>query len=170
MAVFLIPATHAEPVRPYLEGVAKSLVERLWGADGPPWGTTLSSIEDVVRSVRHVLAEKMLDEALQRQAGTAADRPEAFRPCPECGLEPAPDPGRDEARVVATTVGEAEWTEPGTYCRKCRRSFFPSVQEPGHRPHGDQPGLAGQDRAVGHDGRVVRPRQRRAGEQPLAED
>lgn len=169
MAVFLIPATHAEPVRPYLEGVAKSLVERLWGADGPPWGTTLSSIEDVVRSVRHVLAEKMLDEALQRQAGAAADRPQAFRPCPGCGGEPEPDP-EGEARIVATTVGEAEWTEPGTYCRKCRRCFFPPVQEPGHRPHGDQPGLASQDRAVGHDVLFVRPKQRRAGKQPLAGD
>jgi hypothetical protein len=169
MARFLIPTAPAEPVRPYLDGVAKSLVERLWGADGPAWGTTLSSIEDVIRSVRHVLAEKMLDEALQRQAGTVAGRPGAFRACPKCGGEPEPGP-EGEPRIVATTVGEAEWAEPGTYCRKCRRSFFPPVQEPGHRPHGDQPGLAGQDREVGHDGRVVRPKQRRPGERPLAGD
>ena len=169
MAVFLIPTAHADPVRPYLEGVAKSLVERLWGPDGPAWGTTLCCIEDVVRSVRHALAEKMLDEALQRQAGTAAGRPQPFRCCPKRGREPEPD-FQGEPRIVATTVGEAEWTEPGTCCRKCRRSFFPSVQEPGHRPRRHQPGLAGQDRAVGHDGPVVQAGQRRPAEQLLAGD
>ena len=126
MARFLIPTAPAEPVRPYLEGVARSLVERLYGSDGPAWGTTLCSIEDTIRAVRHVLAEKMLDEALQRQAASVAERPQTFRACPGCGGEPEPDPDRDEPRILATTVGEAEWTEPGAYCRKCRRAFFPS--------------------------------------------
>jgi len=168
MARFLIPTAHADPIRPYLEGVAKSLVERLFGPAGPAWGTSLSSIEDVVRSVRHVLAEKMLDEALQRQADAVADRPGPFRACPKCGGEPEPDPERGEPRIVATTVGEAEWTEPGACCRKCRRSFFPSVQEPGHRPHRGQPGLAGPSLADRRDGLVVPAGQRRPGEQPLA--
>ena len=140
MARFLIPTAFADAVRPYLDGVAKSLVDRLYGPGGPAWGTSLSSIEDVVRSVRHALSEKMLDESLQRQADTAQERPDAYRSCPKCGGEPGPDPERDEPRIVATTVGEAEWTEPGTCCRKCRQSFFPSVQEPGHRPLHHQPG------------------------------
>lgn len=160
MARFLIPVAHAEPVRPYLDGVAKSLVERLWGCDGPDWGTRLSAIEDVIRSVRHVLSEKMLDEALQRQADAAGKRPDEFRSCPKCGGAPEPDPDSDEQRIVATTVGEAEWTEPGTFCRKCRRAFFPPVQEPGDRPHGDQPGARSQDRAGRGHGVVVRPGRR----------
>lgn len=132
MARFLIPTAPADPVRPYLEGVAKSLVERLFGRAGPQWGTSLSSIEDVIRSVRHVLSQRMLDEALQRQANSVADRPDDFRLCPGCGGEPQPGPDLDEPRTLATTVGEAQWAEPAAYCRKCRRAFFPSVQEPGH--------------------------------------
>src|SRR5216684_917196 len=41
-----------EKVRPYLEGVAKNLVDRLYGPGGPPWGTKLSELEDVVVAIR----------------------------------------------------------------------------------------------------------------------
>ena len=132
MARFKISTRQADPVRPYLEGVAKSLVDRLYGAQGPAWGTKLSEIEDTVLAIRQVLSEKMLDEALQRQADTAEQRPADFRCCPKCGQEVAKDPDKDDdPRVLKTKAGEAEWQEPVTYCRKCRRSFFPSDQESG---------------------------------------
>ena len=122
----------ADPVRPYLEGVAKSLVERVYGDKGPAWGTKLSEIEDTIMAIRQVLSEKMLDEALQRQAHTAPERPAAWRCCPKCGRQVEDKPKEDaDPRLLATKVGEAEWLEPETYCRKCRRSFFPSDQEPG---------------------------------------
>ena len=162
MARFLIPTAPAEPVRPYLEGVARSLVDRLYGSDGPARGTTLSSIEDVILSVRHVLSEKMLDEALQRQADSVAERPGAFRACPGCGGEPEPDPTLDEHRILLTVVGEAEWREPGAYCRECRRAFSPSGHEPGDRPHGPEPNAAGQGRPGRDDERVVHPGQCRS--------
>jgi hypothetical protein len=135
MARYQIPTAAADPVRPYLEGVAKSLVDRLYGANGPAWGTRLSALEDTIKAVRQVLSEKMLDEALQRQANTVAERPADFRCCPQCGREVDRDPDRDDFRIHQTDVGEAQWREPATYCRRCRRSFFPSDQEPGHRPH-----------------------------------
>jgi hypothetical protein len=130
MARSKISTIPADPVRAYVEGVAKSLIDRLYGPDGPAWGTKLAELEDMVLSVRQVLSEKMLDEALQRQANTVAARPEPFRCCSKCGKEvEARDP---EPRIMQTLGGEAEWLEPATYCNRCRRSFFPSGQESGH--------------------------------------
>jgi hypothetical protein len=124
MARSTISTAAADPIRPLIEELAKDLVDRLYGHHGPAWGTKLTEIEDTVLAVRQVLSEKMLDEALSRQASTAEDRPNLFRCCPTCGreVEPAdPDP-----RIIATRAGEAEWLEPSSNCRKCRRSFFPS--------------------------------------------
>ena len=56
-----------EEVRPYVEGVAKNLVDKLYGPQGPAWGTTLTDIEDLLLEVREVLTEKMLDVALAHQ-------------------------------------------------------------------------------------------------------
>lgn len=118
-----------EQVRPYLEGVAKNLVDRLYGPDGPAWGTKLTELEDVVLAVREALTEKMLGQALERQAATSERRPEPYQNCPSCARPlQAEDP---EPRLVQTRAGEAEWLEPNTHCRRCRRSFFPSVEESG---------------------------------------
>jgi hypothetical protein len=119
-----------EPVQAYLEGVAKSLVERIYGPNGLPWGTKLTELEDMVLAVREVLSESMLAQALQRQAQAAPQRPEPFQPCPGCGgpAEAKPDP---QPRNVQTRAGEAEWDEPHCYCRTCRQAFFPSEPKPG---------------------------------------
>ena len=61
-----------EEVRPYVEGVAKNLIDKLYGPDGPAWGTKLTELEDLVVALRDVLGEKMLAEALARQAVSAA--------------------------------------------------------------------------------------------------
>ena len=158
MARSKISTAPADPVRPYLEGVAKSLVDRLYGDKGPAWGTKLTAIEDTIKAIRQVLSEKMLDEALQRQANTVAERPADFQCCPKCGKEVARHPESDDCRIHQTDVGEVEWQEPATYCRKCRRSFFPSDQEPGNRPHGVEPNAATQDRARRDEEPVVRGR------------
>ena len=157
MAQFTISTAPADPVRPYLEGVAKSLVDRLYGDKGPAWGTTLSTIEDTIQAVRHVLSEKMLDEALQRQANTVDERPEPFQCCPKCGskVQKDKDPDKDRQRTLSTIVGDAEWCEPETYCRKCRRSFFPSGHEFGDRPQRTQPDPSGQGRACRDEEFVV---------------
>jgi hypothetical protein len=119
-----------EPVRAYVEGVAKSLVDRLYGPQGPAWGTRLTEIEDVLLAIRDTLTEEMLKQSLQRQAQTSGERPEPYRCCPGCQgpVEPRPDP---EPRNVQTRAGEAAWDEPNEYCRKCRQAFFPSEQELG---------------------------------------
>lgn len=119
-----------DDVRPELDGFAKYLADRLWGAKGPAWGTSLTEIENLVVAVRDAMAEKMLHQALQRQAADSAERPPEFRDCPGCGQ---PAAARDpEPRLVRTRAGEAEWQEPREDCPRCRRAFFPSVEKPRH--------------------------------------
>jgi hypothetical protein len=117
-----VPAL-VQPVEPYLEGVAKCLVDRLYGPEGLPWGTKLEELVDTVDAVRTLLSEKMLARALERQAQN--QRPEPFRNCSGCG-GPVTDQPDAEPRQVQTRVGEAEWDEPHGYCRTCRQAFFPS--------------------------------------------
>jgi hypothetical protein len=119
-----------ENVRPYVEGVAKNLVDKLYGPDGPAWGTKLTEIEDLLLAVRAVLTDKMLAEALARQAVAQAHSPPAYRTCPGC-QQPLSCAQTNE-RLVETRAGDAAWAEPEGYCDRCRRSFFPSGQEPGH--------------------------------------
>ncbi len=110
-------------------GRRQNLVEKLYGPQGPAWGTKLTQIEDVFLEIREMLTEKMLDETLARQAA-AGERPAPYRACPGCQ---APLPCADaNPRILKTRAGEAEWPEPEAYCDRCRRSFFPSVPEPGH--------------------------------------
>jgi hypothetical protein len=119
-----------EEVRPYVEGVAKYLIDKLYGPDGPPWGTKLTEIEDLFLAIRDVLSEQMLADALARQAAVHATGPTAYRTCPGC-QQTLLCPESNE-RIVETRAGDAEWAEPEGYCDRCRRSFFPSIQEPGH--------------------------------------
>ena len=112
-------------VRLYLQGVAKSLVDRLYGASGPVLGTTLTDLEQTTAALQRCLAEHLLKAALSRQADLAAL---ASAACPSCQQATLPRP--PEPRVVNTTVGSAEWLEPHSFCLKCRKAFFPSVQSP----------------------------------------
>jgi hypothetical protein len=118
-----------EEVQPYVEGVAKNLVEKLYGPEGPPWGTTLTEIEQLLLDLRDVLTEKVLAEALARQAATHGQRPPRYRCCPGCQEPLTCDDS--EPRIVHTDTGDAHWQEPQAYCRQCRQAFFPSVPEPG---------------------------------------
>ena len=119
-----------EKVQPYVEGVAKNLIDKLYGPDGPAWGTKLTEIEDLFVAIRAVLSEKMLAEALARQAAADAKGPAGSCSCPGC-QQPL-DCGDTNERTLQTRAGEACWAEPEGYCDRCRRSFFPSVPEPGH--------------------------------------
>ena len=120
-----------EEIRSYVEGVAKNLVEKLYGPHGPAWGTQLTEIEDLLLEIREVLTEKMLDLTLTQQAATADPCPPLYRNCPGCHQPLSCDD--THPRVLQTRAGEAQWPEPEGYCDRCRRAFFPSVQKPGHR-------------------------------------
>src|ERR1700685_4407058 len=97
-----------EAVRPYLEGVAKNLADKLYGPRGPAWDTRLTQIEDLLLELRDVLTEEMLAQVLARQPPPA---PAALPPtCPGC-QQPLPC-GQRQPRRLRTRVGEAEWSEP----------------------------------------------------------
>ena|SRR3712207_2276966 len=118
-----------EEVRPYVEGVAKNLIDKLYGPDGPAWGTKLTEMEDLFVAIRAVPSETMLADAPARQAAAQAKGPTAYRTCPGC-QQPLACEDTNE-RIVQTRAGDACWAEPEGYGDRCRRSFFPSVQEPG---------------------------------------
>lgn len=119
-------------VRFYVEGVAKNLVEKLYGPQGPAWGTKLSEIEALCLDIRDMLCDEILEVALQRQAATHEQQTkEEFRCCPSCQRPLDWDQKETQERIVQTDAGTAAWSEPEGHCRRCRRSFFPSVPKPG---------------------------------------
>lgn len=114
--------------RVLVQGMAKNLVERLYGPDGPPWGTQFTELEDLAVQLGEVFQESLMSQALNRQATAFENREN--KTCPGCGR---PTAERDpEPRIVDSRAGEAQGQEPHRYCDQWRKSFFPSVQEPGH--------------------------------------
>ena len=116
--------------KPYLEGVAKNLADKLYGPAGPPRGTQFVDLEELAVQLSRVMAQELINRSLERQAARPSDGSSGEDdPCPSCrgpGEVEAPEP-----RVVTTRVGEAEWSEPHRFCDRCRRSFFPSVPKLG---------------------------------------
>ena len=114
MAFVKSPSSPADAVRPYLEGVAKHLADRIWEPNGPAWGTSLTELEDLFVSLRQILSDKLLHAALQRQAsGEPTHQPTTLRDCPSCSGPT--EPREPEPRIVKTKCGEAEWQEPHAY-------------------------------------------------------
>lgn len=117
-------------IRPVVAAAAKNLANHLWGSQGPAWGTSFSSLEELTAQISDLLGSQLLHQALQRQADQPL--PEPLQVCPACS-GPLDDQPR-EPRSVHTTAGTTDWQEPARHCPRCRRAFFPSEQEPGHRP------------------------------------
>lgn len=127
-----VARTNPDPiaeVRHYLQGVAKVLVDRLYGPHGPAWGTRLQTLEDTIALIHSTLGEHLLGQALTRQSQACSQAAQAEPvSCPGCQRPTQARP--PEPRVVLTDVGLAQWLEPQHYCPRCRRAFFPSIQEP----------------------------------------
>lgn len=128
MAAKPIATKQVDELRPLIHGVAKNFMERVYGPQGPAWGTQFSDLEELAVQIGQAVSQQMLDQALQRQA--ALPVPAEDRLCPAC-RQPAAC-GDPEPRIVTTRAGEAQWQEPQSYCPRCRRSFFPSVQATGN--------------------------------------
>ena len=54
----VVPAVVTDRSEPYLEGVAQSLVDRIYGPDGLPWGAKLEELVDTVDAVRQMLEKE----------------------------------------------------------------------------------------------------------------
>ncbi|HKB41269.1 MAG TPA: hypothetical protein VKD72_32895 [Gemmataceae bacterium] len=117
-------------LRPVVAAAAKNLAYHLYGPEGPPWGTSFASLEELATLLGRQFGAELLQQALQRQAAQPA--PAELNCCPCCSgplVERPPEP-----RSVRTDTGLADWKEPARHCPRCRRAFFPPEQEPGHRP------------------------------------
>jgi hypothetical protein len=115
-------------LRPVLQAAAKNLLHHLYGSEGPAWGTSFAQMEQMAELLSDYLGSEVLRQALQRQAQQPIPPP--LQHCPSCGR---PTQARDPApRSVQTNQGTVDWQEPASYCDRCRKAFFPSVQKPGH--------------------------------------
>ena|SRR5262249_12252283 len=119
-----------DELRPVVATAAKNLATHLYGREGPAWGTSFAAIEELAVLIGRQLGSELIQQALQRQASRPT--PPGLSCCPACSgpLDERPP----EPRSVRTDAGIADWQEPARYCPRCRRAFFPSEQEPGHRP------------------------------------
>jgi hypothetical protein len=107
----------------YLKGVAKSLLEKIYGQEGPPWGTPLTRLEDLILALQQALSRHCFTLALTRQADQLPTAPEASRHCPSCGHHLTV--ADSQSRCTTTRAGLACWQEPAAHCLFCRRDFFP---------------------------------------------
>ena len=114
-------------LRPSLRAAAKNVLHHAYGPDGMPWGTRFADAEDLAAQVGDLLAREILHAACHRQA--ERPRPDDLAACPSCAGPLQERPA--EPRAVLSKRGEVTWDEPALYCPRCRRAFFPSVQEPG---------------------------------------
>ena len=82
---------------------------------------TFDELEDECLNVGDWLTSKLLEQRVA--TGCTTDESPC---CPDCqrGGERLPD---NEVRILQTTRGEAAWSEAAWFCRRCRRSFFPSI-------------------------------------------
>jgi len=116
---------------PSLRAAAKNVLHHAYGPDGLPWGTRFAEAEELAVQVGDLLTREILQSAFRDQA--ARPRPDDLSACPSCAgpLQPRPDGRTVESRVLQSRRGDIAWDEPACYCPRCRRAFFPSVQEPG---------------------------------------
>lgn len=134
--------------KPYLDGVAKSLADKLLGPDGHlPAGTTFADLEELLVQLGRSITQEALTRVLQRDADAAL--PAGAGLCPTCATRGIPDD--PEPRAVVTRAGDTAWDEPRRHCPRCRRSFFPSIGPIGAGPLGTVAGDPGQgDSRRGH--------------------
>ena len=108
--------------RRQVESIVAELQEVLGSnvrADGR--AKTFDELEDECAAV----GDWVTSQVLQRRVATGSTTDESPC-CPDCQQpgERLPD---DEIRILQTSRGEAAWSEAGWFCRRCRRSFFPSI-------------------------------------------
>jgi len=83
---------------------------------------------DELESEAGLVADLIASIAINQAAEDIPEQEKCVR-CPKCKAVPRKhDPDDDEPIVIETTHGEVEWLSEGYYCRRCRRSFFPSAR------------------------------------------
>lgn len=112
-----------------IEEVAALLRTEIHGPRGcPPWGTKFVEMEQETTEVGDALACAMLSQELRRQAEAEG------HPAGKCGGCGEPIPFDEVAgRLLQARRGEVAWQESYGRCKRCRKSFFPSLPSLGNR-------------------------------------
>lgn len=121
--------TISSDLRGRIQEAARQLLEEKWAAEGQPslLEKRFIDIEDEACEVADALAQEMMRLIAAQQADMVGSSEGGS--CPGCGREATSADA--EPRNLATRRGEVGWQEPRYYCRRCRKSFFPSVPPTG---------------------------------------
>jgi hypothetical protein len=123
-------AKEARKVSEEIRRFAAQLRQRVYGGQASPdWGTLFSEIEELGVQIGDAVCREFVQQSVSQQAQRGGPGGQEHR-CPTCD-GPLESRGAD-AKPLLTRRGEIAWQEPQTYCPKCRKAFFPSVQEFGH--------------------------------------
>lgn len=123
-----------------VQGWGKLLADEAYGPEGPGLDVDLTGMEELATTMQQALLVGLCEELTQRQV----ERLPATQPCPGCGAECEVDPldepsvelsdeppddssGAAEPRQMRLRGGTFGLKEPRCFCRRCRRSFFPSA-------------------------------------------
>ena len=114
-------------ITPNLEQRIRALAEELSGEFGQieeqDGECLMTQVEDFAAQIGDAVAARIMEQEL------ASREAEHDRNCPCCHK-----PGhlkRRRRRTVQTKRGAIEIAEPEFYCGRCRKSFFPGVEETG---------------------------------------
>ncbi len=117
-----------QTMRERVKGLAIELCREMYGPKGPPWGMKFTEIEEQTAEVGDALGCALLSLGLQQQADAEG------HPAGKCGGCGEPIPFNEIAgRLLQAKRGEAVWQESYGHCKRCRKAFFPSLPEFGHR-------------------------------------
>jgi hypothetical protein len=92
--------------------------EELLCASGSGGQSLFEALEDAAVKIGDAVTREVLRQKLAAQ-------PQADGHCPQCGE--AGLRKKERQRSIQTRRGPVDVTEVECYCRRCRRSFFPSV-------------------------------------------
>ncbi|WP_236615818.1 hypothetical protein, partial [Rhodopirellula europaea] len=106
------------------EELARELMKITGGRIKPDGvSKTFAEIEEEAIEVTDIVASALIKQT----AKDAPDAPTQCR-CPECKAVPGDRGEDDEPIVLLTDRGEVDFLTKGYFCRRCRRSFFPSTR------------------------------------------
>jgi len=122
-----LAARKAREVGAEIRQFAEQLRWKVYHGQGyPDWGTFFSEIEELGVQIGDAVCREFVQQAVREQAQADQQCGQEHR-CPTCN---GPFDSREpEAHPLLTRRGEIGWQEPQAYCPKCRKAFFPSVQE-----------------------------------------
>jgi uncharacterized protein with PIN domain len=120
-------ATVRDELRVRLGQIARELGREVY-PDGLSRDIKFSELETVAGTLGDEIARQLIETQVRGQAEDWSE--EELSQCPECGRPASQAP--DQPRVLTTTRGDVGWNQPGGYCTRCRRAFFPSEPSAGH--------------------------------------